>query len=170
MAKEIKNTILVLAIVLMDVAARIFKYNPELDKIFLTSDGQGFKEYEKAVAHSAYLSDKKVTTIERSQLKQGSKSGNGAKDSDDETESITPGSSDEEDEASQRDLLIAEYTKLYGKAPSHNIKTETLEARVAEAKEEANQKESEELPEDVAKEEVSQKEGEELLEDTNKQE
>src|SRR5690625_2205335 len=166
MAKEIKNTILVLAIVLMDVAARIFKYNPELDKIFLTSDGQGFKEYEKAVAHSAYLSDKKVTTIERSQLKQGSKSGNGAKDSDDETESITTGSS-EEDEAAQRELLIAEYTELYGKAPSHNIKTETLEARIAEAK--ANQKESEELPEDVAKEEVSQKEGEELLEDTNKE-
>src|SRR5690625_3098407 len=106
MAKEIKNTILVLAIVLMDVAARIFKYNPELDEIFLTSDGQGFREYEKAVAHSAYLSDKKVTTIERSQLKQGSKSGNGAKDSDDDTESITTGSS-EEDEAAQRELLMA---------------------------------------------------------------
>lgn len=148
MAKEIKKTILVLAIVLMDVATRIFKYNPELDEIFLTSDGQGFKNYEKAVAHSAYLSDKKVTAVKRSQLKQESKSGK-IKDSEDEKESKAPVSS-EEDEATHRELFVAEYTELYGKAPSHNIKTETLEARIAEAK--ANQK------------------GEKLSDDTNKQE
>lgn len=136
MAKEIKNTILVLAIVLMDVAARIFKYNPELDEIFLTSDGQGFKSYEKAISHSTYLSDKKVTKVLRSDLKNSGK--DKTKDTDvDEEDEDTATTADSSDDILNRDALIAEYTELYGKAPSHNIKTETLEARVAEAK--ANQ-------------------------------
>lgn len=143
MAKQIKHTILILAVVLIDVAARIFKYNPELDKIFLTSDGQGFKDYEKAVSHSEYLGNKEIKTFRRSDLKADSKvkelhpvapeNPEGDKEPEDNPEPpVEPESSKD-----YRENLIVEYTELYGKSPAFNIKTETLEARIAEAKEKA---------------------------------
>lgn len=148
MAKRIKHNIIILAVVLVDVATRIFKYNPTLDEIFLTSDGQGFKEYEKAVDHSKYLGDKEIKTFRRSDLKADAKviELHPVKEPENPKDDKEPEDLEESDSSegvkgnigdkglSYKEYLIEEYTELYGKPPSHNIKTETLRARIAEAK------------------------------------
>lgn len=53
-------------------AEAIFKANANLEEIFVTSDGQGFTEKERAVNHSAILREKEVKHFNRNSLQKKS--------------------------------------------------------------------------------------------------
>ncbi|MDY3526169.1 hypothetical protein PG310_10785 [Riemerella anatipestifer] len=53
-------------------AKKIFENYPELEKVYITSDMQGFKELEKAENQAAYLKNKKVHHFKRKDFGQPS--------------------------------------------------------------------------------------------------
>ncbi len=85
----------------------------KLEVLHLTSDGQGFSEENKhhAESHSQTLKDKKVYTFERN--------------FEPETTETKTASTD-----TNREALVEEYTKLFDKKPAHNIKADTLQAKI----------------------------------------
>ncbi len=131
--KSLKKSVIVFMIILEDVAKRIFKQYPDLDEIFVTSDGQGFRKENDAIQHGKYLEDKKVKHFVRSNL-QAQKELEDKK----ETNPTPPKGKEEnkeekdEDEIDRKDLL-KQYAELFGKEAPTNIKTETLMDRINEA-------------------------------------
>lgn len=137
------KAVIILAHVLSEVATRIFKNHPDLDEVFLTSDGQGFKEINKACSHASNLKDQEVKRFERHPLRPLKE------EPEDELElELEPEPEDEPeaelepepeaeldsdgDDVDYRAGLEAKYEELYGKKPVANMKDETLEKRIAE--------------------------------------
>lgn len=102
-------------------AKRIFEVYSEIDKIYITADGQGFTAKEKADNHAAYLSDKEIKCFNRNEVKV-----------DAEPNEIIELKDKEQDD--ERAALLAEYEELYGQKANPNIGTEKLKARIEEKK------------------------------------
>lgn len=84
-----------------------------LEEVYVTSDGQGFTEEERAYDRARYLSDKKVFHF--------------IKDTKvDETEEQAPETDD------IRLKLAIRYEELFEKKPAHNIGVEKLQERISE--------------------------------------
>lgn len=98
-------------------ADEIFGMYPEFKKLFLTSDKQGFSNKTDAEAWAQTLTDKKVYEFEKDVVVDDVK----------------------EPTEVKRDELVAEYTRLFGKAPAHNAKAETLQKKIAEKQQEINE-------------------------------
>ncbi|AQX86093.1 hypothetical protein I6H88_06740 [Elizabethkingia bruuniana] len=114
MSKTFKN-------VFAAAAVTIFAVHKNLDEIFVTSDGQGFTDEEKAKDQARYLKNKDVKKFIR-----------GFEDSfiDDEQEA---GSKKAEDESGgERPALVEKYTELFGKPPHHMIGVDKLKAAIAD--------------------------------------
>lgn len=99
-------------------ALEIFKDHPELEEIYVTADGQGFTSQEKAKDNARYQKDKAVLHF---------KKGFEADYVEAEDKTVKPAELD-------REALAKEYETFYGKAPSHNMKAETIQAKIAEKK------------------------------------
>lgn len=97
-------------------AKRIFEVYSEIDKIYITADGQGFTAKEKADNHAAYLSDKEIKCFNRSEVET------------EEPNVINP--LDANGQEDDRAALLAEYEELYGQKANHNIGTEKLRAKI----------------------------------------
>lgn len=112
--------------------AAMFAAHVKIDELFVTSDGQGFTDSEKATDHARYLKDKEVQKYTRDSIEE-------IEDelTEQEVESIPTGT---EEAANKREALLVEYEELYGKPAAHNIGTDTLEERIAAKKEAKNKK------------------------------
>ncbi len=86
-------------------AKQIFKQHLTIDKVYITSDGFGFTDKDKAEAHTGFLKEKEVVEFTR--------------------ESIDNAPLD-------RLALKARYKELTGKVPAKNISTQKLAEQVAE--------------------------------------
>lgn len=100
-------------------ALAIFKDHPELEEIHVTSDGQGFTDKTKADNQARYLKDRTIKTFAK-----GFET-----DYVEEVEKPTVTELD-------RETLAKEYEELFGKAPAHNTKAETIAAKIDEKKKE----------------------------------
>lgn len=89
-------------------AVEIFTIHTEIEKIYMTSDGQGFTEEHHATDHARILTDKKVSTFTREQAPEEPK----------------------EPVNQERKALMQEYELLFGEKPVHNIGTDTLKAKI----------------------------------------
>lgn len=103
-------------------AEAIFKAHANLEEIFVTSDGQGFTEKERAVNHSAILREKEVKFYHRNSL---------------QTKKV------KDVEPSEKETLELRYEELYGSKPAHNIGIEKLKERIAEKEAELTKEETE---------------------------
>lgn len=103
-------------------ALAIFTAHKAIDEIFITSDGQGFTDEEKAKDNARYHQDKTVKHFER---------GFEASYQDDEGNQ-EPAKTHEDD--AERQKLVEEYTELLGKKPNHNTGTEKLKSAIADKK------------------------------------
>lgn len=104
---------------LKDKANEMFGMYPQFDKLYLTADEQGFSNETDAEAHAQTLEEKKVFEFEREEeVTENSKVVN-----------LNP-------ETLERDALVGKYTELFGKAPAHNAKVETLQQKITEKEEE----------------------------------
>lgn len=99
-------------------ALAIFTDHKNIDKIFMTSDGQGFTEEEKAIDNARYHKDKSITPFER-----------GFEESYQEVEETTE--QKKGDDPDEREALIAEYKKLFGKPAHHQIGVAKLKDAIA---------------------------------------
>lgn len=102
-------------------ALAIFTAHKAIDEIFITSDGQGFTDEEKAKDNARYHQDKTIKHFER-----GFEAG--YQDDEDQQPAKT-----QEDDA-ERQKLVEEYTELFGKKPNHNTGTEKLKSAIADKK------------------------------------
>lgn len=80
-------------------AKQIFKQHPTIDKIYITSDGFGFTEKDKAEAHTGFLKEKEVVEFTRKSIN---------------------------DAFPDRLALKARYKELTGKVPAKQISTQKL--------------------------------------------
>lgn len=98
-------------------ALAIFEEHAELEEIHVTSDGQGFTDKNKAENQARYLKDRTIKTFAKGF----------------ETDYV-----EEEGKTAPTELnreeLAKEYEELFGKAPAHNTKAETIAAKIAEKK------------------------------------
>ncbi|CAI9677013.1 hypothetical protein HZR02_17630 [Elizabethkingia anophelis] len=114
MSKTFKN-------VFAAAAVTIFAAHKNLDEVFITYDGQGFTDEEKAKDQARYLKNKDVKKFTR-----------GFEDNfiDDEQEA---GSKKAEDESGgERPALVEKYTELFGKPPHHMIGVDKLKTAIAD--------------------------------------
>ncbi|WP_395762437.1 hypothetical protein [Elizabethkingia anophelis] len=107
-------------------AVAIFAAHKDLDEIFVTSDGQGFTDEEKAKDQARYLKNKDVKKFTR-----------GFEDSfiDDEPDSEgekTKKDADLKKDDAERPALVEKYTALFGKPPHHMIGVDKLKAAITE--------------------------------------
>ena len=105
-------------------AVLIFSDHKNIDSIFITSDGQGFTDEEKAKDQARYLKDKEIKHFERGFEDT-------FEDDQPEGEKMQTGKEPDEDEA-ERVKLFARYEELFEKKATHNMKTETLKAKILE--------------------------------------
>lgn len=96
---------------LKTVATEVFKNYPDLNQIYLTSDGQAFTDEEKAIDNARYHKDKEITPFTRPS------DGVLGKDTGFSTE--------------DRALLMQEYEDLFGEKAAHNIGTAKLQEKIA---------------------------------------
>lgn len=87
-----------------------------LEEVYVTSDGQGFTEAERAYDRARYLSDKKVLHF-RKETKV---------DDTEETDELDTETDD------IRLKLAIRYEELFDKKPTHNIGIEKLQERITE--------------------------------------
>ena len=99
-------------------ALEIFKDHPELEEIYVTSDGQGFTNHEKANDNARYLKNKEVSRFQRGF----------------EADYVDTPKNTEKTADLDRETLAKEYEVLFGKSPAHNTKAETIAAKIAEKK------------------------------------
>lgn len=121
-------------------ALEIFKDHPELEEIHVTSDGQGFTDKNKAENQARYLKDRTIKTFAKGF----------------ETDYVE----EEEKTAAielDREALAKEYEELFGKAPAHNTKAETIAAKIADKKKELAVVKKEPVIPEVKKEPVTEK-------------
>lgn len=109
-------------------AIAIFNANEHLNEIFVTSDGQGFTNGEKAKDNARYLKNKDIKHFER---------GFEGTFVDDVDDTVKPGS---KDDLKERETLFAEYEELFGKKPNHMIGNEKLAKQIADKKAEVTAK------------------------------
>ena len=98
-------------------ALEIFKDHPELEEIYVTSDGQGFTDKNKAENQARYLKDRTIKTFAKGF-------------EENYVEEVEKPTVTELD----REALAKEYEVLFGKSPAHNTKAETIAAKIAEKK------------------------------------
>ncbi len=96
-----------------EIAVKLFTIHTGLDNVYITTDGQGFRESANAEAHAQTLKDDKVFDFDRNTMP---------------TEEPEPKTDKE------REALVEEYVALFGKQPAHNIGTETLRKKIADEK------------------------------------
>ena len=132
-------------------AALIFANHKNLDEIYVTSDGQGFTEKNKAVDHSRYLKDNDVKHFERGfadtytepeeidsldvniDTEPGTTDTQTTEQTKEELKQEVPLTGDGiEPAAAEKNTLISQYKELYGVAPVHNISLEKLKAKIEE--------------------------------------
>lgn len=102
-------------------AAEIFKQYPAIDKIFITSDGQGFSDEEKAIDQARYLKDdKSIEEYDRAFFET------------DEADDENAG------EDLERAELMEKYKALFGKSAHHNISTAKLQEQITAKEAEEN--------------------------------
>lgn len=116
-------------------ALAIFTAHKQIDEIFITSDGQGFTDEEKAKDNARYHQDKTIKHFER---------GFEASYLDDEDQK--PAKTQEDD--AERQTLVEEYTELFGKKPNHNTGTEKLKSAIADKKAELEAAKNENSPQE----------------------
>lgn len=104
-------------------ALAIFAAHKNLDEVFITSDGQGFTDEEKAKDNARYHQDKTIKHFER---------GFEGSYQDDEEADLSKGKTQEED--AERQKLVEEYAELFGKKPNHMIGVEKLKTAIADKK------------------------------------
>lgn len=92
---------------LTNIAAEIFENYPNINTIYLTVDGQGFTDEEKAKDHARYHKDKTVKPFTR------------------KSEEV-PADNDPE----EREALMIKYEELFGQKAHHNIGTEKLKEKI----------------------------------------
>ncbi len=100
-----------------EIAVKLFAIHTGLDNVYITTDGQGFRDSANAEAHAQTLKDDKVFDFDRN---------------------IMPTEEPEPKTDKEREALVKEYVKLFDKQPAHNIGTETLRQKIAEAKADAD--------------------------------
>lgn len=102
------------------VAIAIFAAHPKLDEIYITSDGQGFTDPEKAKDNARYHKDNSVKHFER-----------GFEESYVDPDEETP-KEKKEPELTERQKNFAKYEELFGNKPANNISNEKLIAAIAD--------------------------------------
>lgn len=105
-------------------AAAIFAAHHNLNEIYITSDGQGFTDEEKAKDNARYHKDTEVKHFQRG-FEESFKD-----DAQDDSKKAV------QEDAGERESLFAQYEELFEKRPSHNIGTEKLKTQILEKKEE----------------------------------
>ncbi|MGG5507904.1 MULTISPECIES: hypothetical protein [unclassified Myroides] len=90
----------------------------DLEEIYLTTDGQGFTEKERADAHSTILTNKEVFTFHRER----------------ETKQVEPVTAQTTDTDNERTELLAKYETLFEKKAPGNMGVKKLKENI-EAKE-----------------------------------
>lgn len=113
-------------------ALAIFAAHEKIEKIYMTSDGQGFTEEEKAKDNARYHKDQSVTPFERGfeESYQETDEAETAKDKD-------PG---------DREALFAEYKELYGKSANHMTGAKKLKEAIDAKKAELAKSAQNQLP------------------------
>ncbi|MBS9774952.1 MAG: hypothetical protein KGV59_07360 [Tenacibaculum sp.] len=97
-----------------EIAVKLFAIHPQINKLYITTDGQGFSDLANAESHSRTLKNDKVVEFDRN---------------------VTPAKVETKTESDKnREALITEYTELFGKKPNHNIGTDTLRQKIADEK------------------------------------
>jgi len=111
-------------------ALAIFAAHSNIDKVFVTADGQGFTDEEKAKDNARYHKDNRVEPFER-----------GFEDSYTDPDA-EPVKDKKVGEPTERQLNFVKYEELFGSKPANNISNEKLIAAIAEKEaelEKANQ-------------------------------
>lgn len=111
-------------------AQEIFKAH-DLQEVYITTDLQGFTSYEKAKDHARYLDDKKIHHYKNGEDVIESVADNVTATTKTALDDATL---KDADETAKRTELAAEYQELYGSAPGHNWKAETIQAKIDEKK------------------------------------
>ncbi|MGV4421607.1 hypothetical protein [Ornithobacterium rhinotracheale] len=126
------------AIVLIAEAEKLFNNYPDLKEVYLTADGQGFYEKEKAENHAAYLENKEVSFFKREEVLTNNEA---PKTPANEADTTPPeqGEQTNEDEnaevseaEAERASLLAMYAEKFGKKEPHNIGLEKLKEALRE--------------------------------------
>lgn len=126
------------AIVLIAEAEKLFNNYPDLKEVYLTADGQGFYEKEKAENHAAYLENKEVSFFKREEVLTNNEA---PKTPANEADTTPPeqGEQTNEDEnaevseaEAERASLLAMYAEKFGKKVPHNIGLEKLKEALRE--------------------------------------
>lgn len=102
---------------LQEAANKLFAIH-KLERLFMTTDGQGFTEKHRATSHAQSLKDEQVYEFEPADAPKVD---------------ANPG------EDLERDALVVIYEEVFGKKPNHNMKSETIQTKIDEQKE-ADQK------------------------------
>lgn len=103
-------------------ALAIFTAHKNIEKIYMTSDGQGFTDEEKAKDNARYHKDQSITAFER-----GFEETYQDKNADDSAGKT-------QDDSDERQKLAAEYEELFSKKPNHNTGVEKLKTAIADKK------------------------------------
>ncbi|MCZ2084159.1 MAG: hypothetical protein LC112_07775 [Flavobacteriales bacterium] len=104
-------------------ALAIFEAHQLIDEIFITSDGQGFTDEEKAKDHARYHKDQTIKHFER------------GFDAGYQEENANPEATGKTQEAdAERQNLVKEYTELFEKKPNHMTGVEKLKTAIADKK------------------------------------
>ncbi|MGV4529146.1 hypothetical protein [Ornithobacterium rhinotracheale] len=128
----------IVAIVLIEEAEKLFNNYPDLKEVYLTADGQGFYEKEKAENHAAYLENKEVSFFKREEVLTNNEA---PKTPANEADTTPPeqGEQTNEDEnaevseaEAERASLLAMYAEKFGKKAPHNIGLEKLKEALKE--------------------------------------
>lgn len=101
-------------------AIAIFAAHPKIDEIYITADGQGFTDPEKAKDNARYHKDNSVEHFQR-----------GFEESyvDPDAE---PQKEKKDEEPTERQLNFAKYEKLFGNKPANNISNAKLIEAIAD--------------------------------------
>ena len=120
--------------------AKIFKQHPNLEVFYQTSDGTAFFKEHDAKNHAKTLKSKKVTAVfsegEEIPFNETKEHIVSQEDLANNPElgdaGIQPGDVIEINADANREDLVARYTELFGKKPSHNAADATIAQRIDE--------------------------------------
>ena len=104
-------------------ALGIFEAHKAIDEIYITADGQGFTDEEKAKDHARYHKDQTIKHFERGFEEN-------YQDKDVQEDDSTGKTQDD----AERQNLVEEYTELFGKKPNHMTGVEKLKTAIADKK------------------------------------
>lgn len=135
-------------------AIGIFEAHNAIDEIYITADGQGFTDEEKAKDHARYHKDQTIKHFER-----GFEAGyqKEAESIEKLKAKIASAVGDKftvlEKDDTERQNLVEQYTELFGNKPNHMMGIEKLKTKIADKKAELEAAKKVEVPvvEDVKK-------------------